>query len=120
MSAVITHIWTIAGSVDLTEATAQTVDELWKNTMDPAVKSAWQTISENEINDGVTERDNWLIILDKSARTMSRKREFVNIAEATTKKNWIDSNMSSFGDFTKTYTMADDDTALTQTGFITQ
>jgi len=121
MAAIMVHIYSIDPSYDLTNIGSRSLQDVWIRTLRPEDEAQRIEWYQQELTNGKTTSDDFANILDKTARTYSRGRGYVNLADAEEKKTFIDTVIvpDVGAPFTFVSSSVTDDTELAEKGFIT-
>lgn len=93
MAAIMVHIYNIDPSYDLTNQDSKSLESVWIGTLPPEVEVQRNDWYRQELAAGKTTAGNFADILDKTARTYSRNREYINLVAAEEKQTFIDSTI---------------------------
>lgn len=120
MSVLYTSTYSIAPGVDLTSATAESINSAFANAVGPSYASARDARAQEEVNDSVTSTDDHCIILDRLNRKLIHQRLYTTLEAAQGREAWIISNIpSSLTDYTRDQITLEQDAVMSQRGYVT-
>jgi hypothetical protein len=120
MSVLYTSTYSIAPSVDLTEATAESINSIIATSAGPDYATNRDQKLQAEIDSGVTILENFCVVLDRTNRKFITQRQYTTTEAAQSRKDWIIANVAdNFADYTRDSIVLAEGTEISQQGFIT-
>jgi hypothetical protein len=121
MSAIMSQIYNIDPSFDLTNIDSRELQHVWIATLPPEIEVQRQDHLQLEISEGVTLLQDFAMVLDKTARTYTRNRQYTTLAAAQERKVFQDSVIipEVGAPFTIVSSTVLDDVTIVDIGFIT-
>lgn len=121
MPCIATQVYTIDPSYDLALIDSQELQHVWMGTLEPEVEIQRENFLQMEINSGTTTLMDFAAILDKTARTYTRSRDYTTLEAAQNRKQFMDDVIGPDigAPFTFTQSFITEDASLTEKGWIT-
>jgi len=120
MSVLYTSTYSIAPGVDLTSATAESINSAFATAAGPNYPADRDARLQEEINEGVTISSNHCVILDRPNRKIINQRQYTTLEAAQSRESWIIANVpATLTDYSRDGIVLEEDTEISERGYIT-